>query len=345
MTRWRIAAGTLSLALVALATPAVAVPGPVPTGLEANCGARSGNFSSCVAVVNATRGYQSPNTPTTASGLLFHATFSAQGNRPSGLSQGYALSTSSNARRDFVDPANGYAAYYCRIASPFLHGCRTEVASSLASSSTTSPQLQRDVFNRDQGGRVTSWGQVNFRANPTSNCSMHDAYVACRLVNTQGPSDYSRFNFELSNELVTVGITNTLQGYRMIWTGAPSWGSSVEDVRGRSANAHNVEPNGQAWWGAVRPIDKAATHIAMEYRLQGLTPNDRNFQDAIIRIRVEFDENGNLVTTGDANNPRSAQACRVLAANQGTVPTCTVAGASSSVPGLTRLLVSVEGRG
>ena len=354
MTRWFSTASVAGLTILALAplVPATAMTTTLPAAVENGCGSRLGNYAACVTVQNSTRGYTGPNVVNASAGLLFNATFSVQGN--AGRAAGaYALGSASDANRDVVNRGNGWVAYRCQVSWPNLYGCRTEVTSSVtnpviapAVNPPPGSEFQSGVFNAQRGARLTSWGQVNFRAAATNSCGIHSKYVSCRLTNTQGSNrDWTRFNFALTNELVTISVDNTLANYRMVLDRAPSWDHSIEDRRGRSSNATDIAPGGQAFWGAIRPTDKNKTHITLEYVLVGLTSRDVNFNGAHVRVRVDFDKDGNLIRTGSADDAHGPEACRVIEARANQRPTCTVLNASGWVPGQTRLLVSISGRG
>ncbi|KLR62337.1 hypothetical protein IMCC26207_104188 [Actinobacteria bacterium IMCC26207] len=358
------------LGVVFAVVPPVGATAPViPPGVEPGCGAASGNYAACVTVVNATRGFASPGVVNNASGLAFNARF-AQTSRQGGLSGGLALGSFPTtaqilagqgealaAAAQQLEAGLGWVAWRCRIAAPFMHGCRTEVTTQVEQSQNpqvlpANQPMQAEVLRRDPNAVVTASGRVERRTDITDgmrNCDNTSRYVLCRHLGNQGPRDYTRFNFELTNETVMVNVTNFLP--HRLELANKQWGQAIVDQRGvtpdtRLANgelnsARSIAPYNDALpgapvgqWGGLRPLSAENTHIHLNYRITGAG----QYTNQLVGVDLQFE----LVGEGDRARWRPvedpARACRLT--GPGAHPRCRVAVAS--VGGNTQLDVSLE---
>ena len=335
----------------AVVPPVGASPPVIPPGVQARCGASSGNYAACVTVVNATRGFARPGVVNTASGLAFFARF-GQSSAPGGLSAGYALGGGQPVAQ--LQAGLGWVAWYCRVAWPFTHGCQTEVTSQVERAND--PQvlpanrpMQDAVLVRDPNAAVTSRGRVFYRSAVTQSCADTSRYVACRHLGNQGPQRWTRFNFELTNETVMVNVTNFLP-HRLVLANK-AWGQAIVDQRGvtpdtrlpngelnsaRSIAPYNdalaAAPVGQ--WGGLRALSAENTHIHLNYRITG--PGQYTNQLVGVDLQFEFVGEGDLARWRPVEDP--ARACRI--AGPGAHPRCRVGVAS--VGGNTQLDISLE---
>ena len=355
------------LGVVFAVVPPVGATAPViPPGVEPGCGAASGNYAACVTVVNATRGFASPGVVNNASGLAFNARF-AQTSRPGGLSGWWALQVPSFwqsealfAAAGQLEAGLGWVAWRCRIAAPFMHGCRTEVTTQVEQSQNpqvlpANQPMQAEVLRRDPNAVVTASGRVERRTDVTNemrNCENTSRYVLCRHLGNQGPRDYTRFNFQLTNETVMVNISSTLPNrLNFQWKAV---GETILDPRGETPetrlsngemnSARSIAPYDPAlaapplaWWGGLRPLSAENTHIHLAYAIEG-TPN-------VVQIDLQFENvggvipNGGTVPTPDRWRPveDAARACRITGRQ---APLCEVSVAS--VAGNTQLNVALR---
>jgi hypothetical protein len=347
---------TLS-ALVAGLLAAVLMTGPVaqaqsptiPPEVRVGCGARPypANYSACVTVVNATRGFTAPGRVDASAGFAFDGAFSVFGSNAAGR-RGYpALLPFSGLTRQ-LEAGNGWVAFACEINYPYLHGCGTEVITSLSASTNSqvtagNRALQTAVVRDDPNPTNTMRGQVLRRTDISDGmwtCADASRYVACERVGWQGSIDHARFNYRLVNKTVAIRLTNNLP--HRLELRESQWGQTIADDRGKTPattlasgqrnSARSVAPDVEGfaapvvWWGGIRPISRANTNVSLSYDVTGAG----QYQGVQIDVNLRFDADGNVKTNG---------ACRATGRTS-NVPFCDVSASSSG--GATQLNVSLR---
>ena len=303
-----------AVALVAGVTPADAGTGGVP-GNSDGCGNRSGAYTACVTVSNETRGFSGPGQTSRAAGLAFVG---------SGLdAKGHTAAAVWAFDRSEFAPAAGWLAGRCRTNSGILNGCDLYFNMTLAATATATGSnrtLQQDIIHESHNRAISFHGWQYYKKNNTAgegyghSCSSGNRFVSCQYVNESGIKDYRRFNYRLTNETVTVKITNFID-QRLVLTHNPRWGGLVSDARGETPSIRlaNRELNSsrsiapyldgdslpQAYWGALRPVDDDETTLLLEYRYQrGHGREGDTYTDNTVTLRLRIEKNGRPDTKG-----------------------------------------------
>ena len=343
MARARRAAAAAGMALAlamglltAIAPPASAMLGPVPPASAPYCGERSKNinYAACVVVVNRTRGFNGPGTLTPLNGLVFETS-----NVKSSRDGDWALGAT-GSRRSLMEVDGGWSAYDCSRSWPTLQGCTVTTTVSYldpdragATIAARNVALQRAV-RADGATSLILSGGVRYRADPVSECAaVSSKYVRCRDAGNQGPRDYTRFNYEIVNEVVRIRITNRLPS-KLTLKGTPSWINAIEDVRGDSHSRLIPDfRHGQAssgWWGGLLAIDRNSSNITITYQATDARGHDDAYNGSRITVQLGF-RDGAL---------QLANACEAVPARAGAArPRCDVEG--SSAGGITSLLITL----
>lgn len=326
------------LAAVLMTGPAAqAMPPTIPPEVQAGCGSASGNYAACVTIVNATRGFTAPGQVNASAGFAFYGRFSSFGSNAAGRSEQYALGSQGQPTAAQLQAGNGWVAYRCRVAFPYLHGCGTEVTTQLER--PIDPQvtagnraLQTAVVADDPNPTNVARGQVLRRTDISDGmwtCADASRYVRCERVNWQGSRDWARFNYRLVNKTVAIRLTNNLP--QRLELRESQWGQTIKDRRGETPattlasgqrnSARSVAPDvegftvPQIWWGGIRPVSRANTNISLTYDVTGAG----QYQGVQIDVNLRFDADGNVKTNG---------ACRATGRTS-NVPFCDVSASSS----------------
>ena len=289
-----------AVALVAGVTPADAGTGGLP-GNSDGCGNKSGAYTACVTVSNETRGFSGPGQTSRANGLAFVGSdLRATGSTAAAI---WAFDRSAQA------PAAGWLAGRCRTNSGILSGCDVYFNMTLANGITGSNRtLQEDIIHESHNRAISFNGwQYHFDRKYGHKCSSGNPFVHCLYINESGIPDYRRFNYRLTNETVTVKITNYID-QRLVLDHKPRWGGLVEDIRGETPNtrlangelnsSHSIAPylDGdslpQAYWGALRPVDDETT-LLLEYQYQrGHGREGDTYTNNTVTLRLNIPKNG-----------------------------------------------------